>query len=342
MNKKQNIYWICQISGWLFYTTINLFFFKLSYKTNTLDIINFLLWFPLGIALTHLYRLTIHKFDVLKRKIIVQLPFIIISSFVMAFVFFSANVMMLKIINELNYQLNIVASFSKILSLMLIFIIWSVIYFVFFYFDNYKKTEIQNLKLKANKNEIELNALKSQLNPHFMFNSLNSIRALIDENPPKAKTAITQLSNILRNTLMVHKNKFILFEEELKLVMDYLALEEIRYEERLHYTLHIDAKTLLIPIPPMMLQTLVENSIKHGISKLVDGGEINITSTLEKNIFKIEVENTGQLNTQNNENNGFGVQNINNRLDILYEKKASFSLKNLNNNYVISQIIIEL
>ena len=83
MYKKQNIYWSCQISGWLFYTAINLFFFKLSYKTNALDVIIFLLWFPLGVSITHLYRLIISKLDILKSKIVFQLPFIILSTFLM-------------------------------------------------------------------------------------------------------------------------------------------------------------------------------------------------------------------------------------------------------------------
>ena len=208
--------------------------------------------------------------------------------------------------------------------------------------ENLNGTEIQNLKLEANKNEIELNTLKSQLNPHFMFNSLNSIRALVDEDPKKAKTTITQLSNILRNTLMMHKNKFIAFEEEIKLVTDYLALEHIRYEERLTFDLDIDPKTLQIPIPPMMIQTLVENAIKHGISNLVDGGEIIIKATLEDDTFKISVKNTGQLISNSHSLLGVGVENTNNRLKILYGNKANFKLENFDYKNVISELTIKL
>jgi two-component system LytT family sensor kinase len=342
MYKKQNIYWSCQLIGWLFYTAINLFFFKLSYKTNALDVIIFLLWFPLGLSITHLYRAVINKLTILNSKILFQLPFIVFSSFLMSFIFFVFNVFIIKLFSDINYQLDYVAAISKILSLMLIFIIWSVIYFGFHYFDNYKKTEIQNLKLEANKNEIELNTLKSQLNPHFMFNSLNSIRALVDEDPKKAKTAITQLSNILRNTLMMHKNKFIAFEEEIKLVTDYLALEHIRYEERLTFDLDIDPKTLQIPIPPMMIQTLVENAIKHGISHLVDGGEIIIKATLEDDTFKISVKNTGQIISNITSLKGVGVENTTNRLQILYGNKAKFKLENFDDKNVITEVSIKL
>jgi len=342
MYKKQNIYWTCQLTGWLFYTAINLFFFKLSYRTNALDVIIFLLWFPLGISITHLYRAAIKKLTILNSKILFQLPFIVFSSFLMSFIFFVFNVFIIKLFSDINYQLDYVAAISKILSLMLIFSIWSVIYFGFHYFDNYKKTEIQNLKLEANKNEIELNTLKSQLNQHFMFNSLNSIRALVDENPKKAKTAITQLSNILRNTLMMHKNKFIAFEEEIKLVTDYLALEHIRYEERLSYKLDIHPETLQIPIPPMMIQTIVENAIKHGISHLVDGGEIIIKSKLENETFIISVKNTGQLFSNISSLKGVGVENTTNRLQILYRNNAIFKLENCDDKNVISEVTIKL
>lgn len=342
IKSKKDLYWICQLCGWFFYTAINLFFFKLSYKTNVVDIVAFLLWFPLGISISHFYKQTIIKLNILKNKIIYQVPFIVFATFIMAFVFFIFNVVFMNVFGNTNYELNFVASTSKILSLMLIFIIWSFIYFGFHYFDNYKKTEIQNLKLKANKNEIELNTLKSQLNPHFMFNSLNSIRALINEDPDKAKHAITQLSNILRNTLMMHKHKFILFEEEIKLVNDYLALEKIRFEERLTYHIDIDPRTLFLSIPPMMIQTLVENAIKHGINSSVDGGTVFIKSTLNEKKFNIEIKNTGQLVNKEKSDVKIGIENTNNRLHILYGDKATFSLKNADDNHVISELNITI
>ena len=339
---KKNLYWICQLCGWFFYTAINLFFFKLSYKTNAIDIIAFLLWFPLGISISHFYKQSIIKFNILKNKLFYQIPFISGASFIMALVFFMFNVLFMNAFGNTTYELNFLASISKILSLMLIFIIWSFIYFGFHYFDNYKKTEIQNLKLNANKNEIELNTLKSQLNPHFMFNSLNSIRALINEDPDKAKHAVTQLSNILRNTLMMHKHKFILFEEEMKLVNDYLALEKIRYEERLTYHIDIEPRTLLLSIPPMMIQTLVENAIKHGINSKVDGGTVFVKATLQEKKFHIEIKNTGQLvQTEKNEVK-IGTENTNNRLHILYGDKATFSLKNIDDKYVMSELNITI
>ena len=341
MNKKHNIYWICQFVGWTSYVAINLLFFKLSYNTTTYDILNFLLWLPLGISITHLFRYLIIKLHILKLKLYLQIPIILVSTFLMATLFFTLNIGIVNVFNNLNYAVDFIAAFTKILNVFPIFVVWSVLYFGFHFFDNYKITEIQNLRLEANSKEVELNKLKSQLNPHFMFNSMNSIRALVDEDPKKAKVAITQLSNILRNTLMMHKNRYISLEEELVLVKDYLELEHIRFEERLNFNFDIDPNTLLLNVPPMMIQTLVENGIKHGISKLSEGGNISIKTFKTISNFKIEIINTGQLSENNKTDSGFGIANTTNRLELLFGKNATFSLKNLDLKNVISEIIIK-
>ena len=108
---------------------------------------------------------------------------------------------------------------------------------------------------------LELNTIKAHINPHFIFNALNSIRALIDENPQRARNAITELSNILRSSMQTEKMETVPFERELNIVKDYLALENMRFEDRLKVEYDIDEDTLNQPVPPMMLQTLVENAI---------------------------------------------------------------------------------
>lgn len=342
MIKKRNIYWNCQFIGWSLYVAVNLLFFNLSYTINIKDVLLFLIWLPLGVSITHIYRYFIIKFNILKRNIFSQIPFVLIASLFMSVIFFIVNIGVVYLFSNNTDDIDLIAATSKILSLLLIFIVWSVIYFGFHFFDNYKKTEIQNLKLEANSKEIELNKLKSQLNPHFMFNSMNSIRALIDEEPKKAKVAVTQLSNILRNTLMMHKNKFISLEEEINLVTDYLELEHVRFEERLKYSIDIDEQTRSLQIPPMMIQTLVENGIKHGISKFTEGGEINIISKKNNNQYTIQIINTGQIQEQNNSSSGVGVENTKERLELLFGKNAEFKLQNLNSTQVISEITIKI
>ncbi len=342
MSKKQSIYWTCQVTGWTLYTLINLFFFKLSYTTNIRDVFNFILWLPVGIGITHLFRYIVVHFNILRSRIISQILFILISSLIMAFFYVLLTIGLAKIFGVITYKVSFISILSTILNCTGVFLFWCLIYFGFHYFDNYKKTEIQNLRLEANSKEVELNRLKAQLNPHFMFNSMNSIRALIDENPVKAKLAVTQLAHILRHSLLSNKNKFISLEEELNLVKDYLELEHIRYEERLRFTFDIDPNTLQKQIPPMIIQTLAENAIKHGISKQTKGGEIKITSSLSTNGFKIQILNTGQLIQNESDATGFGISNTINRLKLLYGDGASFSLTNEGDNIVLSELIIKV
>src|SRR5205814_8523280 len=130
---------------------------------------------------------------------------------------------------------------------------------------------------------------------------------LIDENPSRARTAITELSNILRSSMQVDEAETVSFEKELNIVKDYLALENMRFEDRLKVQYEIDEDTLDQPVPPMMLQTLVENAIKHGISKHISGGVIKIISDYKDQYHELAVQNTGHMNGYVNGEEGFGL-----------------------------------
>jgi LytS/YehU family sensor histidine kinase len=246
------------------------------------------------------------------------------------------------IFNLSGRELSFVNVFSSIINFSVVFFVWNTIYFGYHYFVNYKRAEINNLRLEAAGKESELNSLKAQLNPHFMFNSMNSIRALIDEDPQKAKQAVTQLSNILRNSLLMNKNKEISIEEEMNLVKDYLDLEKIRYEERLSFDLSIDPKTLHLMVPPLIIQGQVENAIKHGISKLPSGGKVTITSQLRESTLQIQITNTGKLNTEKSAT-GLGFNNSLQRLQLMYGKHAQIKIEeDQSNQNVISTIQIPI
>jgi LytS/YehU family sensor histidine kinase len=231
--------------------------------------------------------------------------------------------------------------FSRILGLTaiyaLIFFLWSVLYFIYNYFERYNTS----LKLEASVREIELNNLKSQLNPHFIFNALNSIRALVDENPDKAKLAINQLANILRNSLSSGKRELTKFDDELKIVQDYLGLESIRFEERLRTKFEIDPASRDFLVPPLMIQTLVENGIKHGIAKLTAGGTIQMKTFVRDNRLTIQVRNTGTfVNGSPGPESGLGLENTRQRLKLIYGGAASFRILSENNTFVLTEVEI--
>jgi LytS/YehU family sensor histidine kinase len=220
---------------------------------------------------------------------------------------------------------------------MILYILWAAIYFIFHYFERINAS----LKYDAIIYEIELNKLKSQLNPHFIFNALNSIRALVDEDPRKSKRAITQLSNILRNSLIMNKRKLIDFTDEMKTVRDYLDLEAIRLEERLKIDIDISPEAESYQIPPLMIQTLVENGIKHGVATLTKGGEITLKAWEEEAQLNIQIRNSGQyINGSDVTSSGYGIENTQQRLNLIFGKSASFKIGNENKDTVLTEIII--
>ncbi len=232
---------------------------------------------------------------------------------------------MSKLFGLLVVDLTLVDIAASVINFSVIFCLWNVIYFVFHYFQNYKRAEINSLRYLAASKESELNSLKAQLNPHFIFNCMNSIRALIDENPDKAKQAVTQLSNILRSTLLIEKNKQIPLKDEINLVNDYLNLEKIRFEERLNYEIHIHDEANAILIPPFIIQTQVENAIKHGISKLPGKGKINVEAKRDGAHLKISIANTGKLSAEQ-PLTGVGFKNSIQRLELLYGSAGTISI----------------
>jgi two-component system, LytTR family, sensor kinase len=338
---KKSLYWVCQIGGWSLFVLSQSLFFKLENAFTTNVAISQFMMFVFGIAVSHLYRNIIIRFNWIRIKTIFLIPRVIITTLVLATVmdYTQYGIELGLNIAGAKHQ-DFVTISTNILNLTFVFFFWSLIYFSFHYIENYKKAEIENLKWAASINEIELNKLKSQLNPHFMFNAMNSIRALVDENPVKSKEAITQLSNILRNTLQMGKNKVIPFSEEIKVVNDYLSLEAIRYEERLKASVSIDQKSDEFNVPPLMIQTLVENGIKHGISKLTEGGILEVKTFVKEGKLHILIKNSGHINGSLENDNGFGIKNTLQRLMLLYGKQATLKIENGTQNTVLTELVI--
>jgi two-component system LytT family sensor kinase len=207
--------------------------------------------------------------------------------------------------------------------------IWTGLYFAWLYIENSRAALIRRLQLEAGMKDLEIRTMRSQLQPHFLFNALNSIRALIDEEPELARLALTKMAHILRKSITRQQATDTL-SSELELVRDYLDLEKIRFEERLQVEEDIAPETLDIPVPTMMLQTLVENAVKHGISKLERGGRILISTRLEGGQLLLDIRNTGTLpkagQAQHAESLGFGLHSSRQRLQHLYGEKASLQL----------------
>lgn len=158
-----------------------------------------------------------------------------------------------------------------------------------------RQSEMARLRAESQRNALELDALRARLNPHFVFNALNNVRALINEEPARAREVVTRLSNILRHALEHSQRDSASLGEELAVVDDYLAVESVHYEERLRVHRDIARDALDAQLPPMLLQLLVENAIKHGIARTPGGGELGVSAWRHDGKLAIEVSNPGRV-----------------------------------------------
>ena len=196
-------------------------------------------------------------------------------------------------------------------------------------------------RTEAAAKDAELRALKSQINPHFLFNALNSIRALIVEDPERGQAAVTKLAEMLRYALQSSVTETVTFDAELRFVEAYLALEQIRFEERLNVQLDIPPETLDRTVPPMVVQTLVENAVKHGIARRRDGGNVQVSAQIDAGRLKILVRNDGGLATPSPETSQqLGLRNVEERLRLIFGPDSSIKLFEQGGDSVTAELIL--
>jgi LytS/YehU family sensor histidine kinase len=220
----------------------------------------------------------------------------------------------------------------------LAFFIWIALYISITSVRDKHAAELRQSELTRALQAAELRLLKSQLNPHFLFNSLNSVRALIAEDPSRARDAVTQLAGLLRYTLRSDHEELVTLERELATVGDYLALESLRFGDRMRVELDIAADAQDIRVPVMLLQTVVENAIKHGIAELPGGGVLRVSATLRDNALHLEVQNTRPANPPPREQQGSGLNNAAERLRLLFESRATLELDLSQSDLAIARI----
>jgi sensor histidine kinase YesM len=212
----------------------------------------------------------------------------------------------------------------------LVMAVWLTLYLGIHAVERARRAELERWKLEAAVQTAELRFLKAQLQPHFLFNCLNSVRALIPEDPARAQEAITRLASLLRYSLGARSSETVPLERELQVVRDYLGLEGTRLEERLRVREEVEPAALGVSVPAMLVQTLVENAIKHGVAQTPEGGEVAIRAQVREGALHLEVANTPARRSASPapsaEPGGVGLHNASERLRLLYGAGASLQL----------------
>jgi two-component system sensor histidine kinase AlgZ len=211
-------------------------------------------------------------------------------------------------------------------------------------FDRSRRAETRSLELQVHAREAELKSLRSQLDPHFLFNSLNSVAALIGSDATSARRMCLLLAAFCRKSISLGREPAIRFTQELELTETFLAIEAVRFSERLRIRFDIAADTRDLSVPPLMLQPLVENAIHHGIAHLLDGGEVSISARLREHsvaeqLLELVVENPFDPEAPKSRGAGVGINNVRARIDTLYGHRASIEVENMNQHFRVTLLM---
>ena len=338
--KSQLAYWIFQLTGWGAYslsrffggvTVMNLPWVHFGLQLLYIDALGFWLSHLLrGYVRRHQWRtLPIRKliWRIIAAAVICGIPLGIVTHFTDVALLQDPNEFLEGLSSALRFRLALpVAIALAIVNWAVVFLIWLTIYFTAIAVREHRSAQLRQSELARALQLAELRVLKSQLNPHFLFNALNTVRSLIADHPARAQSAVTHLANTLRYTLSSRHDELVTLAHELDTVTDYLELESMRFEDRLRIERDVPASAASVYIPVMLLQTLVENAIKHGIAELPSGGLLRISAVLEDEMLKVEIENPRPPAPIPAAGEGVGLRNARNRLSLLFGTRATLDL----------------
>ncbi|MEW6128060.1 MAG: histidine kinase [Acidobacteriota bacterium] len=323
-------FWTLQIIGWSIYAVMIYITFLTVVSTDRMFRLFQIKSFRaiVGFALTCILRLIYKRFSS-RRDFQIIAVLVIINAIV-----FGSMWTLIEFgyywLTEANFSfVREFQSFPKVtLDYAVTLLAWSALYFGIKYWQAWQEERERTLAANALAHQAQLDMLRYQLNPHFLFNALNSIRASIDEDSRRAKRMITEFSEFLRYSLLQSNSSNITLGEELEAIKNYLAIEKIRFEDKLDYTFDIEADAEAYQLPAFLIHPLVENAIKHGMTNQASPLRIQIKARLQGDGLWVEVANTGKWNAATIESNGTGIglKNIRQRLEQLFPGRSALKI----------------
>ncbi|HNX78447.1 MAG TPA: histidine kinase [Prolixibacteraceae bacterium] len=263
---------------------------------------------------------------------------IIASSVLILIWVFISNVIINMITPNLN-ELMTMSLPTRILSGYIMYVFYVFFFMSIVYYENFKEKVKKEGELKALIREAELHALKSQINPHFLFNSLNSISSLTMSDPAKAQEMVINLSSLMRYSLKHGQNETVSFGTELQNIKLYLSIEKVRFGRKLQPVFKVDEHCYQGVIPNMILQPIFENAIKYGVYEATEPVEILTEATCSNDALEISVTNSYDPGVRSKKGEGIGLRNIRERLQIIYGNSALLKIKDNRKNFTITLTI---
>jgi two-component system, LytTR family, sensor histidine kinase AlgZ len=222
---------------------------------------------------------------------------------------------------------------------LLLFLLAAALHYLLVAFEDSRRAETEALRFQILSREAELRALRAQIHPHFLFNSLNSINALIGSRPEEARRVCVLLAGFLRRSLALGTRERVPLAEELALAEDLLAIEKVRFGARLHFAPLVEEAALACLVPPLLLQPLVENAVTHGIAQCLEGGTVRLLARRRGERLLVAIENPRDAGAPARKGTGIGIENVRRRLETLYGREAELRLQRDGDSF---QIELEL
>jgi two-component system, LytTR family, sensor kinase len=265
--------------------------------------------------------------------------FHLLASSILIFLWVVITNLIISLINPKMGDLMTMSLPSRILSGYIMYVFYVFFFMAIVYYENFKEKVKREGELKALIREAELHALKSQINPHFLFNSLNSISSLTMSDPAKAQEMVINLSSIMRYSLKHGQNETVSFGTELQNIKLYLAIEKVRFGKKLQPVFKVDENCYRGVLPNMILQPIFENAIKYGVYEATEPVEILTEATCSKEALEISVSNSYDPGIRSKKGEGIGLRNIRERLQIIYGNPGLLKIKDTKKRFTIQLTI---
>src|SRR4051812_5521864 len=322
---RRRIYWLCQIAGWVTGGAASLVIQMLDPSARRVGV---LLAYAgstlLAIAWSHGYHAAIRRWRWTALGFARLAPRLVVAILGLGVVMTASATLVWGL--ALDHVGPVLAWAPQALfGWIMAVLLWNLLYFSIHFFERVQRLEVERLQLAIVAKDAQLHGLMAQLQPHFLFNCLNSVRGLIVEDPAKAQATVTQLASLMRYSLQATTDSTVSLAAELDMVRTYLALEAVRFDERLRAEIDVADGITELPVPAMLVQSLVENGVKHGIERSPGGGTIRVAAWRDGPALRIRVVNPGRLGTTSTSTQ-IGLANARERLRLLYGPGAPLAI----------------
>lgn len=338
------IYWVCQLGGWgSLFVLMGIGFLNDPFqRAHAVAVADQFIFCIFGLLFTHTFRALYHLRNWKNLRGATFAPKVALSCLIFAIletlVTHFAVFCFVGVPSDTNHVFSGRLIFGSIQNTLTL-VAWTALYLGYQYQRELQEERINRILLDAELKEAQLQRLRSQINPHFLFNSLNTIRAIAGVDAELTREAVTQLAELMRAALESSEEKVVTFSEELRIVEAYLGLEQLRHRDRLIIEASINEELLNVAVPPLICQTLVENALKHGAHASNQPGTVKYTLTGDQKNIRFEVRNPGSLKAPPR-TNGTGLVNAKRRLQLIYGRKAALNLRMTDAGEVAAELVL--